>query len=427
MNTRLVTAACILLTVINTPSSQGGANYRWPYATAWIQQFGTDGDDMCLGLAIDRADNIVVTGVMRSAFSLSNTGAADAFVARYDPNGTCLWYEPIGSDQADQGGAVALDAAGNIYITGFTLGLLGEQSYGRQDMFLAKYDPNGTRLWIRQAGTDQHDVGMDVATGDNGEVYVTGYTMGCLGERNQGGYDIFLAKYDSGGQLIWIRQFGTTNSEWPNSDCAIVDDAGNVYLALSSSGRFVEGRPGPGKLYLAKYDTNGNQCWIQQWGAGAPYSENPRGITFDPNGDIFVAVETTCAPVNPGRYDALFAKFDPNGTLLWTEQLGTGMDDSAEFIGVDPNRGILVVGSTDGDLGGKNAGGSSETSDIFVAIYDLQGKQLDVCQFGTRGNDQPLDGTLDSHGNLLIAGWTTGSLTETPGQREDCFLMKLTP
>jgi hypothetical protein len=107
----------------------------------------------------------------------------------------------LGTVSDDRGWGVAVDTAGNVYVTGYTSGSLdGNTNIGGTDMFLVKYNSTGTKQWTRQLGTASSDRGFGIAVDARGNVYVTGQTSGGLdGNTSAGGGDMFLVKYDANG------------------------------------------------------------------------------------------------------------------------------------------------------------------------------------------------------------------------------------
>ncbi|MDW8310960.1 MAG: SBBP repeat-containing protein, partial [Verrucomicrobiales bacterium] len=124
------------------------------------------------------------------------------------------WTRLLGTSTYDFGYAAAVDSSGNGIIAGATQGSLSGGNAGRYDLFVAKYDPAGNRLWLRQRGTDERDFAYGVAADAAGNIYVTGYTGGGLdGNSNIGQWDIFLTKFDAAGNWQWTRQVGTSQDD----------------------------------------------------------------------------------------------------------------------------------------------------------------------------------------------------------------------
>jgi hypothetical protein len=170
-----------------------------------ITQFGTSGNEEVWGLTTDGAGNAYVAAYSSGAFAGPLVGDKDIVVAKFDPSGVETWSDQLGTTGNDKGAGVALDGAGNLYLTGFTDGTLGS-SVGKFDAVLVKYDPSGTRQWLRQFGTTEDD-GADAFAEFNlylatsgANVFVSGLTLGNTAGANQSGLgDVFLARFDASG------------------------------------------------------------------------------------------------------------------------------------------------------------------------------------------------------------------------------------
>src|SRR5580765_2660991 len=125
-----------------------------------------------------------------------------------------VWTRQIGNNASPFGDKVAEDSSSNVYIAGaFTgtasFGSSNVTSAGKNDAFLAKYDSSGNLRWVKQAGGAQEDVAGDVAVDTNGNVYVVGGFSGTATfdtTNLTAGESVFIAKYNSSGTLIWVRQ-----------------------------------------------------------------------------------------------------------------------------------------------------------------------------------------------------------------------------
>jgi Beta-propeller repeat len=168
----------------------------------WVRQLGTAVFDGALGVATDVAGNVYLTGDTHGSLGGANRGPSDAWVAKYDAAGNQLWVRQLGTASYDAASGVATDGDGNVYLTGRTYGSLGGANRGGSDAWVAKYDAAGHQLWVRQLGTaDYTDDGIDdafgVATDGEGNLYLTGWTLGSLGGANRGGSDAWVAKYST--------------------------------------------------------------------------------------------------------------------------------------------------------------------------------------------------------------------------------------
>ena len=171
---------------------------------------GSSGYDFGLAVAVDATGNSYLTGCVQGAMDGNPyAGAYDVFVAKYDTEGNKQWTKTLGTADEDRGEGIAVDAAGNSYITGYTRGDLdGNTCAGSADIFVAKYDGAGNKLWTKLFGNTGYDAGNDIAEDGAGNVYVTGITYTDYSEY------IFLTKYDSSGTVQWTRRLGSRGYEY---------------------------------------------------------------------------------------------------------------------------------------------------------------------------------------------------------------------
>ena len=189
----------------------------------WIRQFGTDGTEYAWSVAAD-ATGVYVAGHTEGQFpgqaKAGGPDDLDAFLRRYDLDGNLLWTRQFGTADEDRAYGVAADGTG-VVVTGFTRGALpGQTSAGMQDVFVRRYDLDGTVLWTHQFGTsgvsiedgsptETADIGWSVAAGASG-IYVTGDVGGTLpGQPETPNQDAFVRRYDPAGNIVWTRQFGS--------------------------------------------------------------------------------------------------------------------------------------------------------------------------------------------------------------------------
>ncbi len=132
----------------------------------------------------------------------TNDGSySDFIIVKYNSSGTKQWTRQLGSSSNVKGFGIATDNNENIYVTGYTEGGLdGNISAGSSDLFVIKYNNSGIRQWTKQLGTSRSDHGYDIITDSSGNIYVTGYTnSGIDGNESAGGADFFVVKYNSSG------------------------------------------------------------------------------------------------------------------------------------------------------------------------------------------------------------------------------------
>jgi hypothetical protein len=184
-------------------------------------------------VAVDSAGNPYVVGYTYGSFpGFTNTsGSSDAFVVKYDQAGSRQWLIQIGTDGSDQANGVDLDAADNVYIAGRTSGTFpNKQSSGSSDVFLIKYDMSGNHQWTSQGGGTGFDATQKIAVDPAGNSYITGSTGSYLdGFSNLGGSDVFMIKYLPDGTRHWAKQWGGMGDDY-SFDVAL-DSSGDYYIA----------------------------------------------------------------------------------------------------------------------------------------------------------------------------------------------------
>ncbi len=387
----------------------------------WTRQFGTSASEDGAAVAVDGAGNEYITGYTYGELAGPNAGYSDAFLAKFDAAGVLLWTRQFGTSAGDAGYGVAADGAGNAYIAGGTTGSFGGPNAGYSDAFLAKFDASGTLLWTRQVGTSATDAGIGVAVDDAGNAYMTGYTEGSLGGPNAGEFDAFLAKFDASGTLLWTHQVGTPAQDLGFS--LAVDGAGTAFITGYTWGSLGGPIAGETDAFLAKYDPSGVLLWTRQFGTSA--GDVGQAAAVDGAGNAYITGLTygNLAGPNAGFEDVFLAKFDASGVLLWMRQFGTSAGDAGFGVAADDAGIAYITGSTSGSLGGPNAG----YSDAFLAKFDALGTLLGTSQAGSSMDDTAWGVAVDDADNAYITGYTTGSLGGPNAGEYDCFLAKFGP
>ncbi|MGH8649468.1 MAG: hypothetical protein ACREUP_09210, partial [Burkholderiales bacterium] len=271
----------------------------------------------------------------------SSAGQTDAFVRKYDVNGSEQWTRQFGASNVDEALAIASDGT-SIYVVGaLELGALpGQTAAGGVDAFVRKYDASGNEQWTRQFGTADGEHAYGVAVDASG-VYVAGRTNGALAQPAQNS-DVFLRKYDSSGNVVWTRQFGTTGTDYGN---AVAVNASGVYVVGETTGTF----PGQTKVgglfdsFVAKFDLAGAPQWMRQFGTN--FEDAAFGVTVNASGVSVVGFVEEFLPgfTNLGGPDAFIRRYDTNGTEIGTLQFGTNSIDKAYGVASD-GLAVYVVG-----------------------------------------------------------------------------------
>ena len=259
----------------------------------WTRQWGTATQDYARDVATDATGNIYVASNTSGGLDGNvSAGGNDAFLTQFDSAGNKIWTQQLGSVSDDIPLTIITDSTGKVYIAGYTSGGLdGNVSAGGNDAFLTQYDSAGTKIWTRQWGTTTHDYPNAVTADAAGNIYVVGYTVGGLdGNVSAGGYDAFLTQYDSAGTKIWTRQWGTAAHDYPRD--VVADATGNIYVTgYTSGGLDGNANAGSADVFLTRFDTAGVKAWSRLLGGGA--SDTAEGIAISAAGDIYITGNTT--------------------------------------------------------------------------------------------------------------------------------------
>ena len=257
----------------------------------------------------------------------------------------------------------SIDNAGNIYVAGSTWGSFDPTKPWpkamHQDGFITKYDTNGNQIWVKDFGTTKEESVRAVSVDNAGNSYIVGNTNGSLGVPIDG-TDAFITKYDTNGNQVWLRQFGTLASDIAYG--VTVDNSGNIYVTGATKGN-LNGNNNSGGMdnFVVKYDPNGNPLWTNQFGTVG--DDNTTGISLDKNGDIYVAGLTNGSldgGKKAGNFDIFVTKLDSNGVRSWSQQVGTAGEDVAYKILIDNAENIYITGSVSGSLEGQPYAGSTD-------------------------------------------------------------------
>ncbi|HSA32863.1 MAG TPA: SBBP repeat-containing protein [bacterium] len=323
---------------------------------AWTKQWGTAKGENGSAAAVDDDGNMFVTGSTDGSLD-GNTNpstANDIFLTKWTPDGIKAWTKQWGSSGQDNGSALAVDGDGNIFVVGETADALdGNTAMGGWDIFLTKWNTDGTKAWTKQSGTASGNSAEGVAINSNGDIFVTGNTQGALdGNTSSGGYDIFLTKWSTDGTKSWTKQWGTSFDDYGYS--LAVDSDGNIFVAGITEGA-LDGNISMGScdLFLTKWDADGTKVWTRQWGTSV--CDEGASVAVDGAGNIFVTGSTEGAldgNTPAGHYDLFLTKWDTGGTKAWTKQWGTPGADSGYSVAVDNTGDIFVTGFTSQSLDG---------------------------------------------------------------------------
>lgn len=452
-----------LLLVLNSLSINIWAQYF-----DWAKREGLWAYDYGYGVTTDNAGNIYVAGKYEEVnANFSDTlipceGNHDIYLAQYSPSGNLNWIRTAGGVLGDYATAVSCDGSNYVYIAGEIEGVNSNiifqgstttlTSVCFNDIFLAKYDLSGNLIWAKQAGWWHNEKALGITQDQAGNVYICGFFNDTtMFESTQilgyGKNDIFIAKYNSLGDFLWVKKAGS--SERDEAKFIKCDPAGNVYICgMYSDGcsfgtQTLASPNGYFNTFLAKYAPDGTLKWVKT--SGGNYDDVAWGLTMDNAGKIYIGGEFNDALIfagsqlsTTGSSDVFVACYDSLGTELWAKKAGGNYEDRARGIGSDGTK-IYITGqfSTSASFGTHVVTGS-DTSEIFISALNNTGTFLWATSVGgvadsveTLGYESGNTICADASGNVyasgaLLDGGVFGSTSVDEWGRTDVFITKIT-
>ena len=475
----------ILFLIVFAAQNSNGQNWEWAKEGA--------GYPINEGLSVttDHSGNVYITGTFHSTITFNGTTLTQTndgwclFLVKYDSSGNVIWAKTTGGTCSDVGTSVTTDKSGNVYVTGSywynnvdsplangtiffdTVELLYTSGFGSESMFLVKYDSSGNVIWAKGAG-DQDDVeGTVVNTDNSGNVYLTGgydgpsLTLGTITLTNAVSsvyeFDMFLAKYDSSGNVLWAT--GPANGTAVVAHAVTIDASEHIYVLGGFYNRSVIfgtdtlintgyiGNYNATDVFLVKYDSLGNVLWAKcaggnlggGFGGTLPTSVcSGAGITTDPVGNVYITGEfsdsmtlgaITLADTTSNMF---LAKYDPSGNTTWARK-ATG-SNTVYSITSDDTGNIFISGNYRSSItfGTTTLNNGNDTIySLFLVKYDTSGNAVSV---NTASCDKayPYSISCDPANNIYVAGlynspditFSTTTLINTPPYG-DMFLAKL--
>ncbi|MCX6258124.1 MAG: SBBP repeat-containing protein [Bacteroidia bacterium] len=442
----------------------------------WAKSAGGTKSDFANSVSVDALGYKYIAGSFNSptitfgSFTLvnaDNTGYSDdIFLVKYDVSGNVIWAKNTNGLNAGEANSVAVDASGNIYLTGsfsspdITFGstVLTNSGNGSPDIFLAKYNSNGNVLWAKSAGGSGDDISYSVAVDSSGNAYVAGvfssssiiFGSDTLTNENNSDDDIFLTKYDFAGNVLWAKSFGGSSMDQTTS--VAVDVSGNIYVAGGFTSSTISFGPdtltnaGYYDIFLAKFDANGIVLWAKS--AGGTDGDFAGSVEADTSGNIYIYgefysktiifgsdtltnIDSTCITT-----DIFLTKYDPYGNVLWAKSAGGSGNDLACSVAVDVTGNTYLAGAIANTIIiGPDTLINEGGSDIFLAKFNINGIDLWAKRAGGIDNDLARSVAVDVTGNVYLTGYfqspvipfssTTLINSDNSGFSADIFIAKL--
>jgi hypothetical protein len=402
----------------------------------WAEGFGGDYYDEAYGVATDQSGNVYVAGFYQSDslligqaeyYNCTTIKNHNAILIKCDSSGQAKWVE---TGITPNGGAIAFglctDMSGHEIMVGrfgngpsvaFGSQVLQNDQVGYADIFVVEYDSAGNALWAQRAGGSLDDYALAVAADAHGNSYVTGWfnsSTALFGSQsldndttNNTG-DIFVAKYDNGGNLLWVNGYGGDHSDVGQS--IAVDTSSNVYITgyyysptVSFGSHTITNFVGSGAtddVFVAIFDSNGNPTSATETGNLSYDFGN--GVCLDRSQNLYVAgafksdeiTFGTTTLVNSSlvqRNDNFLAKYVsiPTG-------INTSVQEPAISLYPNPANDQVIAESA-----------SFLSSHVIATVYDLTGKIMTVSQ--TISADKITFGTSQLAAGLYLVKFSGGT------------------
>lgn len=384
----------------------------------WVQITAPDRRNEGRAVDSDLLDNVFVAG-----FSGLSSGDDDVRVVKFDADNASLPTSVgLDSDSTEQGLGVSCDNLGSVYVSGFTFGVLGAANFGSRDIILCKFDDDLALQNIVQFGTAASEEGRAVVADSNGNIYVAGVTEGILPnaviDGTAGGEDAFLIKFDSNLVVQWVRQLATPADEEANG--VALDAQGNIYIT-GCTHSVLPGNPSGtsnnsgSDAFISRYDSNGAIQWTRQIGSDDDACSN--AIAFASDNKIYIAGSTMGdLPLSNvshvGMEDAFVCRWDSTGTLIWTRMFGTAEQEIAFGVDANDTGHPFITGTARSSLAGTNCQTTfgDPSLDIFTIGLTFLGDTTDGDQIGNSSDDGgfAIDVSSIDDGLVFVAGTSAG-------------------
>lgn len=364
-------------------------------ALAWEKRYNgvPDQGDEAVSLAVDTAGNSYVTG---SAFAAN--GTLDIVTIKYSPSGQQLWLQSYNgtANDNDQGFKLVIDDSANVYVTGYSRGLTSNN-----DITTIKYNTLGAQQWVATYGGTfgGHDQGASVAVDANGNVFVTGYeTTATLNY-----YDMVTIMYNPGGVQQWADSYDGPGSANDVGVDIVNDGAGNTYV-VGTSDTIYNSAPN-NDIVLLKYNNAGTLQWRRVYWSPTYSYDIARKMCLDRNGNILICGYGGL--VNQGN-NYYTIKYSPAGVCLWSQfyNYATNTYEQPWGIVADSLGNVIVTGQ-----GVTSA--STPTNDYVTVKYNSSGAFQWAARYNGPGNnhDYAYAVALDDSLNIFVTGTSKGTST----------------
>ena len=289
----------------------------------WIKTFGGTLDDEGNSVIQTTDGNYVITGY---TFLPDPVFGQYVGLMKVDPNGNLIWLKTFGNvDDSYVGNCAIQTTDGGFVITGYT-----SNPPLPYDVLLIKTDSNGNQIWSKTYGGNQRDEGYSVVQTNDGGFVITGETNSF----GAGLEDVLLIKTDSNGNLTWLKTFGGT--AYDGGRFVIEATDGNFVIA----GTTISFGAGVYDVGLIKVDQNGNLIWIKTFGG----TSSDFGFSLIQASDGNFVITGRTESFGSGWNDVGLMKVDQNGNLVWITAIGTIESEVGFSVKQISDGGYIITG-----------------------------------------------------------------------------------
>ena len=443
----------------------------------WLISGGGPLSDKATSIAVDANGNTFITGYFNEEATFGpfylpmiDLHSKEVFVAKIDPAGNYLWVKRGSNHYDDRGLGLCLDPAGNVYVTGTcwgglifgTLNVYNATSYTDQ-IYVLKLDTDGNEIWLKNAGVDEagfpynDDHGFDLVSDSDGDILVTGFISNNDATDHFANFDAisipvqamdsiaFIAKLSNDGVWQWVKTNDGVDGYRDNR--ITVDDEKNIYVVGGFQGTKIFGTTtltsaGLSDVYIVKYDTDGNFMYAKN--AGSPLDDRANDVAFDYENNLYItgefkgnAVFGTDTINNNGSdedRDIFVARISKDGIWDWVKKAGSNSGgDRGNGIVVNHTGNIFVTGQfkDKAKFGGTlEVDGGADSVQVFIAAIDSLGKWRWVIQGGGIDSDRGNGITCDEDCQVYATGYYASTIffdtnTITSTGKKDMFILKM--
>jgi len=357
-------------------------------AQVWVRRYDgpANGTDEATAIAVDASGNVYVTG-----FSYGGPSTLDDYATiKYNSSGDIIWLRRYngGPDYSpEEAKAIAVDNSGNVYVTGSSVDTIS------CDYTTIKYNSSGQEVWVREyngPGND-HDEADAIAVDNSGNVYVTGWSVGSGTDK-----DYATIKYNTSGNIVWVKRYNGSGNSGDYARAIAVDANGYIYVTGESVGS------GTSSDYVTiKYNSFGDEMWVKRYNGPSNQNDCARAIAVDASGNVYV---TGFSYGSGTSYDYATIKYNSFGDTVWVRRYngpGNGIDE-AWAIAVDNNGNVYVTGLSVG---------SNNNYGYATVKYNSSGQEVWVKRYDGPSDDEANAITVDNSGNVYVTGeaWFSGT------------------